>query len=384
MKFVFSLIFLSFIAPLPVALAGGWSSGGGGFIKDARNPWFINNITEVKYCVRLDAENFGTDLTNVNRQIRQALQFWRAEFSHAVLPTLAKFGQVQIANQKFIEVSCGSDADLIFQFGVLTKQQRKQFREPMDYGAIAIRTDYDSKTLRGKGFIYVSPLKGPLAIATNGVPQDIWERKSGRALFLTLVHELGHVFGLPHGGSFGDLMSEGFVENLLASSSKSEESDFRYFSFATQSKAICPNDLVLKLWTNFFEADDGAKCFQFIFEHEPKSQLFGATVLRVLSSNSADGRYTEIGSGSLNMTRFNPVLVNILWLPTDQNVFAPSELLQAGFPSVLGPSLLKVSKQGRMRLAKGGTRTLSLELEQGRQGFLLTGVDASGELIHLF
>lgn len=84
------------------------------------------------------------------------------------------------------------------------------------------------------------------------------------------------------------------------------------------------------------------------------------------------------------MTRFNPVLVNILWLPADQNVFAPSELLQAGFPSVLGPSLLKVSKQGRIRLANSGTRTLSLELEQGRQGFSLTGVDSSGELIHLF
>lgn len=386
---MFKYLLLAIVVLLmkPVALLaseGGWSSGGGGFLRDTINPWFLNNISEVKYCITINPENFGLSEQDAEKQINKALEFWRSEFSLAVTPTYRKLGPLQVAQQKFTKTDCGSDTDLVFQLGEFSANQQKDLERPQDYAAAAIRTGYSNKTLRGRGFIYVAPIKGALSLQKHGISSDIWSTENGQFLFLTLVHELGHVFGLQHSGTFGDLMAEGFVEVLLQQRRAMSENDYRYFSLPKVSKAVCPGEQVLTSWQKFFEVAKSFKCFQFEFDHDDRSQLFGTTLLKVLSASSESSKFSIATEVALHVTRFHPISYNLIWLPTGQEVFAKDEILLKNFPSVLGATQLKIIKQGQVTSKSKNLKTLRVEFEQGHHDFSLVGVTSNGELIDLF
>lgn len=41
--------------------AGSWSSGGGNLLKDANNPWFIQNAESVTYCLEVSESGLSMD-----------------------------------------------------------------------------------------------------------------------------------------------------------------------------------------------------------------------------------------------------------------------------------------------------------------------------------
>jgi hypothetical protein len=366
------------------AFAGGWSSGGGELLKDARNPWFLNNTSDVYYCVSVDEANFGASRSVIEKKLDQAITFWKSEFDSALLAHLPKFGELKIASQVFHEVDCSEQVDIKFQFGTLSEAQKKYLKKPSEYAAVSVRTSYREKDLRGKGFVYLSPMKGPLAYNPEGVVRNAWTNDQSNLLYLTLLHELGHVFGLPHIGSLGDLMSEGFVESILwpTNTSSSHTSEPHFFSLPTSSLVICPQEPLAKIWSDFFELLSSEKCLQFVFRHDQKSQLFGPTTLKVLASSTSTSPQRLVTELQISISRFFPVAMNLIWLPAGQELFSKNEFVTIGAPGIVGPSLMSVSKQGSYILNDGKTKHhLSVRFEQGKSTFFVDGVGSEGAFI---
>jgi len=173
---------------------GGESSGGGQLVRDANNPWFVINTKTVSYCVEFDSQNFSKLTWAPEKLIEKAVSFWKAEFE-ANKPN----GQEEtgVASQKFVQEQCQDSTDVRFQFGVLHPNQKQYFKDPIQFVSSAVRTSYDPITLKGKGFVYISPDSGPLRFQSEKPDQKTWEIGNSGAVYKILKHELGHVFGIP-------------------------------------------------------------------------------------------------------------------------------------------------------------------------------------------
>lgn len=193
-----------------------WVSAGGNLILDSQNPWFIQNTKVVRYCIERDPANFDAEFDNIQTQVRSAFAYWVREGSDVQGPTYWP-GQepIKIATQNFIEEQCNNKTDIRFQMGFLSDQQLKSLGgDVRDIAGVAVRTAYDRVNLRGKGFVYIAPDSGPNRFRgfTTAKP---WRVKSGALLYNMLIHELGHVFGLPHITTDSGLMRADFAEKLM-------------------------------------------------------------------------------------------------------------------------------------------------------------------------
>lgn len=239
MKTLFILMGIVFALSVGQCFAGGsWGSSGGESFRDGHNPWFIQNTPVVRYCVKMDQEGFSTDPATAEKLIARAIGYWQREFRRIKDVMQTNF-DVQVATQRFVRVECGSykdpTVDLTFQLGynTLDALQRAYLQDPRKYIGISVRTDYDEENLKARGFIYISSDRGPSRFDSDTVGsaspfiEAPWRYEG--LLYRVLVHELGHVFGIPHiGGSVrnisvvGDgkqntfaLMSEEYPEEIL-------------------------------------------------------------------------------------------------------------------------------------------------------------------------
>ena len=170
------------------AFAGNWSSGGGEIVENAQNPWFLDipgTSQPVKYCVAADPE-FPVPLAKLEEMADRTFRFWNTQFSNAFIPENSYFGadgllknglQFRVNTSRYQKEPCSEDTELAFQFGYLTASQRAQFElrkiDLRRFVALTIQTDY-GKNLRGKGFIYVSPDRGPMAFQGQNTMPEAW------------------------------------------------------------------------------------------------------------------------------------------------------------------------------------------------------------------
>lgn len=205
---------LMLLAQSAFAGGAGWVSSGGELFRDAKNPWFVKSVTQVNYCVQVDSKTISASPALVKQIITRALSYWQKEFSKAV--PMGQKGYFTIATQTFEEIDCSLGvADLTFKvgYGALETEELEYLKDPRKYIGVTVRKHYDEETLRGSGFIYISSDLGPQAYYnTNGVLlEQAWKQE--QLLYYAVLHELGHVFGLPHTGS--GLMSEVFLDQIL-------------------------------------------------------------------------------------------------------------------------------------------------------------------------
>lgn len=186
-------------AALPALAGSGWVSSGGDTHITSQNPWMVvgSDATDaLAYCMVVDP-GFGLAPETVAAEIAAAFDWWRQEFSQANYDGGARevFPRTIIHHQ-----SCQPETDIVFQAGWLTPEQRRYLAQPEDFIAAAVRTTYDSQTLRGKGFIYFAPVTGDLRPQKDGLlPGNFWQQRQAFGAFGKVVsHELGHIFGLPH------------------------------------------------------------------------------------------------------------------------------------------------------------------------------------------
>jgi len=365
----------------------GWSSGGGGLLKSSTNPWFLNNTASAKYCVQIDEENFGASEAFINPIIERAFEYWREQFKFARLQGLKSFGSIHIATQVFKKVSCEESVDVVFQFGVLNQTQKDYLKDPKQYGAISVRTEYSEENLRGKGFIYISPAKGSLGIDLNTAGHDMWTKASGARLYLALLHELGHVFGLPHVGSTG-LMAEGFVEKVLLDDEnpgKWIDDTKLFFKLPMENDTFCLEGPLKKMWKGWADVlglSEEQKCLKLTFEHAD-DQLNGATVVSFFAGPNPES-LSKIGISKLKTILSLPTHLVTIWLPDDQKVFLQSDIELLRFKSLLGPSTWSTRKIGYFKSVDGKTvQSLIVTFAQGESLVTIDGAGKSGKIVPL-
>ncbi|MBF0298774.1 MAG: hypothetical protein HQK51_08645 [Oligoflexia bacterium] len=196
---------LPFLQSIPLAQAvtsasfhGDWSSGGGDISEMEKNPWFIENTENVPFCVQIDEKNFGASKDVAVEKIFKAIDHWNREFNGYKLRRWNH--EVRLATQKFHEVPCNQKHLITFQFGVLQNEQKEYFKQRRINRIVGhtVRTSYDEENLRGEGFVYIAPEEGELAPNWDGIYKKHWQLAGGRLLEFLLVHEIGHIFGVPH------------------------------------------------------------------------------------------------------------------------------------------------------------------------------------------
>ncbi len=229
---IYLLGMLSILSIATPVVAGGWGSSGGESFRDGHNPWFIQNTPVVRYCVKLDGAGFSADPAKAHQLVQRAISYWQNEFKTAKEVMKPEF-PVDIATQQFVAVDCAghedANVDLTFQlgYGTLDAKQRTFLVDPRKYVGIAVRTDYDEVNLRGKGFIYISSDRGDNRFnaetvgSVSAFVDQPWQYDG--LLYRVLVHELGHVFGLPHVGGGVNNFSNAHNETQKTASLMSEQ-----------------------------------------------------------------------------------------------------------------------------------------------------------------
>ncbi len=223
------------------ATAGeGWVSGGGELIQDAQNPWFIKNTKQVKYCLIIDEKNFGQQLEEVRPRIIKAFSFWKTQFTQSAY--YFAYPEIRLGEQSFQEVKCDESPDIVFQFGTLTVEQIKKIENPNRHVGITVRTSYDRINLKGKGFVYISPQEGPLKVDLHSIKDKNWKpwtAAKGAYLLPVLIHEIGHIFGIPHDEDLF-LMGQRSVERIfsLATNESTSKSTEEYWHNLNRSNQL--------------------------------------------------------------------------------------------------------------------------------------------------
>lgn len=210
----------SFIFFCPLLSFGSWvSAGNGELFGDAHNPWFLRNVDQVKYCVEVAKTSVSASADEVRGLVKESLDYWKNELTSSNEGMGAGNSQFTLGSQTFSEIDCSEGAiDLRFQFGyeTLTPEQISFLGDPTKYIGVSVRTNEDYRlNLHGKGFVFIASDIGEKAYHGGKDPTLVAQAwKSKKLLKYAILHELGHVFGVPHTGS--GMMAETFLEQMLS------------------------------------------------------------------------------------------------------------------------------------------------------------------------
>lgn len=171
-----------------------WHSGGGVLANNRDNPWFLNSQEPISYCIDIDEDHFGTTQQQAELAFEAAAEYWSHQFLNQDSDHLHKVHAIHLPFQ----YHCSNQTHIKLQLGVLDESQKKHIPQPQNVIATTIRTDYNNRDLLGKGFIYISPEDGPLALNSTESVKKPWSRRNSAALRVVFMHELGHMYGLQH------------------------------------------------------------------------------------------------------------------------------------------------------------------------------------------
>ncbi len=325
--------------------AGVFVSTGGEVFVTAKNPWFIKGsrggADKVNYCVNLSEDDMSINRDRARTIIREALDYWKDELAIKGPP---KPGFLRLADQEFIENEfCSENTPLQFKLGysLLDKDELDHLKDPQKYIGVSIRKEYDKKTLSASGVVLIGSDKGSVTYHNPGnLVSNAW--KSERLFKYAVLHELGHVFGMPHGGS--GLMSETFLEQILNKQLAEyyQRAPLMSFRKAPRNFEVCSENG--NFHRQFFQVASEVKCL--LFEDDQSGSGIGWNVL-ARTKGETNGK-PELAIGYLQR---GPVIqrnatrpTSILHFDGPQEIF--SEIEMALFRFMIGPLTEEMSQKG--------------------------------------
>lgn len=304
----------------------GWNSGGGELIKDSNNPWFIQNTKNITYCVGVDEANFHVKLDHAEEIIADAFSYWKKEFAYSRSENDGF--EFKVATQQFVKEDCSDSTDIRFQLGFLTPEQTTKLSDIREFISRAIRTDYDRVHLKGKGFIYIAPEAGTLRPTSTELADTPWQMANGKILLQVLIHELGHVFGIPHMGdqkNVFSLMSADFPDFITEKNTAKFVTDTPPPSFfGTYNNGVLIdqcyeyNGGMPAKTRDLFNVSNKFKCLKVTAQNATLQQP-GHFEVYAREDKSSD--FIKLGAAQLTLGKYWWEQVLRLWLPPEQVIF---------------------------------------------------------------
>lgn len=259
----------------------GKETGGGHLRSHFDNPWFVQNTKEFTYCIKMDEKNFGISRQAAKASLMRAFSYWKTQFAEANRVVNEKFEgggysrpiPVRLFTQSYREDCKNPDVQVLF--GVLSERQQLRLPTAPQYVIGQTKmTDYDPVNLRAKGFIYISPETGPLALRTKA--KDRWSIYNHKYLDLVLKHEVAHLFKKEHVqldlqrdgmAAYTELLSGSFLETILAEIGEERE----FFNYVVEKKnaagETAPAAQILET-DDYFISNKGDNLFQNCLEDD--------------------------------------------------------------------------------------------------------------------
>lgn len=380
-RFLLSGVFVVLFSGLPghaSASTGGWVSSGGELFRFGKNPWFLKNVTNVDYCVTVDTATVSAPLPVVQDVIREAIAYWKNEFKDQATSVAAGFAAV--GTQTFTEVPCNSSLALQFRigFGALDTDEVSYLVDPLKFVGVSIRKEYDNEQMTGKGIVFIASDKGPNAYSakpnSGHLLPEAWKER--RLLLYALIHELGHVFGIPHTGS--GLMSEVFLEQLLHK---------RFYQFYLDNPVVpfLLAPLVIESCSpfgsfnaSFFQVPLDAACVR--MEGKSTGASYEWAVFyrkRLADAPIAAG---AVKATTLTTLAFSAKPAAVIQLPTEQKVFSLLERQMNSF--MIGPVFTESTARGFFTTAVS-SRPYDVQVELRTDSIVMTGL-VGGHMMPVF
>lgn len=334
---------------------GGWISSGGEVFLFDRNPWFVKNVTDIHYCFAVDSNSVSIPRAEAHQAFLAAIDFWRKEMNATGVQPMP--GIVQLATQNFIEEPCSATVDLAVKLGYGTldpdeitylthaEGEGGPSKRVEAYIGVSIRKAYDLVNMRGQGTLFIASDLGPNAYGNKGqLITEAW--KNPKLLQYAFMHELGHIFGVPHTGT--GLMSEVFLEQALST----RLSSF-YIKNPIQPFLVPPKDFEICSFSGtfnpqFFQLVEDNACLVFQIDLAAGG---GGPKWKVFTKKYITSTPVEIGSVNLEISTakiFGAKPAVTIQLPEGQTVYSA---LDRGFASFLiGGISNEMDYEGAFRL----------------------------------
>jgi hypothetical protein len=305
------------------------------------NPWFIENTKQVVYCILMDEENFSRPKSDVENAIKDSFLFWKNEIDKTAKAAkgLASFsyGEMEFIKEK----NCSKNADIVFYIGynTLTSSLKKGLVNPLNIISTTMQTEYNVKTLKGRGIIYIASDRGEHRFKNPGHLADYpWAHQS--LLELTLVHEVAKVFGLNNVDH--PIAKANFVSRLL------DEDHFNNFTtyslegvlFPSSTVKVCGLDSKVKDWFNIASTTE---CLEFIRNTESNWSV------NIIEGD--DREFIGVIDGNSQKSDQKARVISYLNLTDDQVVYNNSE--RGNRNLMQGPVVQGVELRGRYKTRVG-------------------------------
>lgn len=360
-----------------------WVSTGGELIKDSHNPWFLpQNTTQINYCMQVSPISVSISEERAAVLVERAFTYWISEFKR-VRPYFSEGMFSYLGEPSLKQIPCTGTEDVKFQLGfdTLTFQQRRFIKNnSAKFLTLAVRTDYDEVNLKGRGFVFVASDIGPRRFkGEKGGIERPWSTEG--LLYRVLLHEVGHVFGIPHVDNgvfeFGRSLKNPYIISIMSSyypefilknpeNYKSENEPPGFFGFLNRYERCGIREPAKR----YFLLNSDWDCIR--VEMDLTQSTNGTDAEIKLSSIPAPGSLMAKDLGVIilsNITKKDDIVADlrtlvVVHLTPAQKIFT----LPKGypFPYVIGPSFLAFNMSGVFRSHTGESKPMLMRLDQER------------------